>query len=137
MDLELLARIFKIKARRKPEVLQQQRLTVTFIVTTIQNKMGKVEVRGFVALKLCFGAAIVIILASATHGNDTGLVHRRFEYKYSFKPPYLAQKDSSVPFWEYGGSKWKIIFCGRVYKGGFVSWKFRDISQRRTKFIKS
>jgi len=29
---------------------------------------------------------------------------RRFEYKYSFKPPYLAQKDGSVPFWEYGGN---------------------------------
>lgn len=32
--------------------------------------------------------------------------HRKFEYKYSFKPPYLAQKDGSVPFWEYGGSKY-------------------------------
>ncbi|XP_049882972.1 protein ERGIC-53 [Pectinophora gossypiella] len=31
-------------------------------------------------------------------------VHKRFEYKYSFKPPYLAQKDGSVPFWEYGGN---------------------------------
>ncbi|XP_031787403.1 protein ERGIC-53 [Nasonia vitripennis] len=30
--------------------------------------------------------------------------HRKFEYKYSFKPPYLAQKDGSVPFWEYGGN---------------------------------
>lgn len=32
-------------------------------------------------------------------------VHKKFEYKHSFKPPYLAQKDGSVPFWEYGGSK--------------------------------
>lgn len=32
-------------------------------------------------------------------------VFRRFEYKYSFKPPYLAQKDGSVPFWSYSGSK--------------------------------
>ncbi|KAL9904968.1 protein ERGIC-53 [Glossina fuscipes] len=31
-------------------------------------------------------------------------IHRRFEYKYSFKPPYLAQKDGTVPFWEYGGN---------------------------------
>lgn len=30
---------------------------------------------------------------------------RRFEYKYSFKPPYLAQKDGTVPFWEHSGSK--------------------------------
>lgn len=29
--------------------------------------------------------------------------HRRFEYKYSFKGPYLAQKDGTVPFWEYSG----------------------------------
>lgn len=33
-----------------------------------------------------------------------GEIHRKFEYKYSFKPPYLAQKDGSVPFWEYGGN---------------------------------
>lgn len=36
---------------------------------------------------------------------NTSLVHRRFEYKFSFKPPYLAQKDNTVPFFEYGGSK--------------------------------
>lgn len=30
--------------------------------------------------------------------------HKRFEYKWSFKGPYLAQKDGQVPFWEYGGS---------------------------------
>jgi len=29
---------------------------------------------------------------------------KRFEYKYSFKPPYLAQKDGSVPFFEYAGN---------------------------------
>lgn len=31
-------------------------------------------------------------------------VFRSFQYKYSFKPPYLAQKDGSVPFWEYSGN---------------------------------
>ncbi|XP_026470091.1 protein ERGIC-53-like [Ctenocephalides felis] len=35
---------------------------------------------------------------------SNSLEHRRFEYKYSFKPPYLAQKDGTVPFWEYGGN---------------------------------
>ncbi|KAK8745592.1 hypothetical protein OTU49_000277, partial [Cherax quadricarinatus] len=30
--------------------------------------------------------------------------HRRFEYKYSFKGPYLAQKDNQVPFWQYSGN---------------------------------
>lgn len=40
---------------------------------------------------------------------NNGLVHRRFEYKYSFKPPYLAQKDQTVPFFEYGGSKYQNL----------------------------
>lgn len=42
---------------------------------------------------------------SVLNGNINQQIHRRFEYKYSFKPPYLAQKDGSVPFWEYGGCK--------------------------------
>ena len=33
-------------------------------------------------------------------------IHKRFEYKYSFKPPYLAQKDGTVPFFEYSGSEY-------------------------------
>ncbi|CAG7838364.1 unnamed protein product [Allacma fusca] len=32
------------------------------------------------------------------------LPFKRFEYKYSFKPPYLAQKDGSVPFFEHAGN---------------------------------
>ncbi|XP_040193809.1 protein ERGIC-53 [Rana temporaria] len=30
--------------------------------------------------------------------------HRRFEYKYSFKGPYLVQSDGSVPFWTHSGN---------------------------------
>ncbi|XP_075218847.1 lectin, mannose binding protein ergic53 [Lycorma delicatula] len=44
---------------------------------------------------------IVLIQIYLSHCS---VPHRRFEYKYSFKPPYLAQKDGSVPFWEYGGN---------------------------------
>ncbi|XP_055620382.1 protein ERGIC-53 [Toxorhynchites rutilus septentrionalis] len=43
-------------------------------------------------------------LGLPTVNGNAHLVHRRFEYKYSFKPPYLAQKDGTVPFWEYGGN---------------------------------
>ena len=39
------------------------------------------------------------------------IVHKRFEYKYSFKPPYLAQKDGTVPFFEYSGSKFQVNFA--------------------------
>lgn len=44
------------------------------------------------------------LLAWLALGAWADLPHRRFEYKYSFKPPYLAQKDGSVPFWEYTGN---------------------------------
>uniref|UniRef100_A0A665WUB6 L-type lectin-like domain-containing protein n=1 Tax=Echeneis naucrates TaxID=173247 RepID=A0A665WUB6_ECHNA len=30
--------------------------------------------------------------------------HRRFEYKYSFKGPHLAQPDGSIPFWIHTGN---------------------------------
>lgn len=44
----------------------------------------------------------LLIIINYVSASD---VHRKFEYKYSFKPPYLAQKDGTVPFWNYGGSK--------------------------------
>ncbi|KAK0175762.1 hypothetical protein PV327_009488 [Microctonus hyperodae] len=44
---------------------------------------------------------IAFTFISTLNANN---VHRKFEYKYSFKPPYLAQKDGTVPFWEYGGN---------------------------------
>jgi hypothetical protein len=46
------------------------------------------------------------------HGTEVFVpfqVHKRFEYKYSFKPPYLAQKDGTVPFFEYTGSEFTIL----------------------------
>ncbi|KAL3287780.1 hypothetical protein HHI36_002242 [Cryptolaemus montrouzieri] len=48
-----------------------------------------------------FFSLVLILAFSCVSAN---LVHKRFEYKFSFKPPYLAQKDGSVPFWEYGGN---------------------------------
>ncbi|XP_066589182.1 protein ERGIC-53 [Prorops nasuta] len=46
---------------------------------------------------------LVLLLISTVSTVLSDSPHRKFEYKYSFKPPYLAQKDGSVPFWEYGG----------------------------------
>jgi hypothetical protein len=51
-------------------------------------------------------AALIFIVTFEVFGTQP---LRRFEYKYSFKPPYLAQKDGSVPFWEYGGSKFDTV----------------------------
>ncbi|KAJ8912854.1 hypothetical protein NQ315_007986 [Exocentrus adspersus] len=47
---------------------------------------------------------LAFVLLSLSNFISAYLVHKKFEYKYSFKPPYLAQKDGSVPFWEYGGN---------------------------------
>lgn len=44
------------------------------------------------------------LLLNGIWTTDATLPHKKFEYKYSFKPPYLAQKDGSVPFWQYGGN---------------------------------
>lgn len=56
---------------------------------------------------------VVILLSSNGVGgvpdnSGNNRAHKRFEYKYSFKPPYLAQKDGTVPFFEYSGSEYKI-----------------------------
>ncbi|XP_032666479.1 protein ERGIC-53 [Odontomachus brunneus] len=47
---------------------------------------------------------LVLLICCAVSPSRGETPHRKFEYKYSFKPPYLAQKDGSVPFWEYGGN---------------------------------
>lgn len=64
--------------------------------------------------------------------------HRRFEYKYSFKGPHLAQSDGSIPFWIHSGSKFgsscqhhrpaaplerQTAFIWMGFKG---SWSFYD-----------
>jgi len=46
--------------------------------------------------------AILYLCSSVIFADDTP--HRRFEYKYSFKGPYLAQKNNEVPFWTYSGN---------------------------------
>lgn len=52
---------------------------------------------------------LICTVLSVIFSINTQTVHKRFEYKYSFKPPYLAQKDGTVPFWEYGGSKYSLF----------------------------
>lgn len=54
---------------------------------------------------------LTLVLHPANCDVDTGVVdtaaeapHRRFEYKYSFKGPHLAQSDGSIPFWVHTGN---------------------------------
>jgi hypothetical protein len=55
-------------------------------------------------------ALLVLVAGQGVHKrfdlvtNIILTILNRFEYKFSFKPPYLAQKDGSVPFFEYSGN---------------------------------
>jgi len=51
-----------------------------------------------------FYLVLLLICALVVCDSPIPNVHRRFEYKYSFKGPNIVQKDNSIPFWEYSGS---------------------------------
>ncbi|XP_066566878.1 protein ERGIC-53 isoform X1 [Amia ocellicauda] len=44
-----------------------------------------------------------LISADVAPGSEDA-PHRRFEYKYSFKGPHLAQSDGTIPFWVHTGN---------------------------------
>ena len=63
------------------------------------------------SLKVAITVIVGVLMLATDAQNPNvgqGAAHRRFEYKYSFKPPYLAQKDGTVPFFEYSGSKFLL-----------------------------
>ena len=64
-----------------------------------------------------FFVAFIICTILSVHGQG---VHKRFEYKYGFKPPYLAQKDGTVPFWEHKGSKCVAVLGDCAIAGGLL-----------------
>ncbi|XP_053982255.1 protein ERGIC-53 [Hylaeus volcanicus] len=68
------------------------------MVNRVESRQSKMKMAAEVRWLLIFHIFSVINVVLGE------LPHRKFEYKYSFKPPYLAQKDGSVPFWEYGGN---------------------------------
>ncbi|XP_023226933.1 protein ERGIC-53-like [Centruroides sculpturatus] len=51
-----------------------------------------------------WGEFLLLILCIVAIFGSVEVPHKRFEYKYSFKGPYLAQKDGTVPFWEAYGN---------------------------------
>jgi hypothetical protein len=62
-----------------------------------------------IRLTMLLLVVLVVVVVTSLAQQQAGQVplepFKRFEYKYSFKPPYLAQKDGSVPFFEYSGSE--------------------------------
>ena len=80
---------------------------------------------------LIFVLVGVISLATDAQNPNPGAgqILKRFEYKYSFKPPYLAQKDGTVPFFEYSGSKWGKFIYRFFPKSSMVSDNLTDIFQ--------
>jgi len=55
-------------------------------------------------IAIAFLSAITVAGEGWENAESEKLPHKRFEYKFSFKPPYLAQKDGTVPFFEYSGN---------------------------------
>lgn len=79
-------------------------------------------------LRLLIFTILLVCQLNIANGNVNQQVHRRFEYKYSFKPPYLAQRDGSVPFFEYGGSKciqYTISYISQSYTTRQIQMKYR------------
>ena len=60
----------------------------------------ELEVRIAVGLAfLLLAGSCAAVLPVLTH------VHSKFEYKSSFKGPYLVNSKGDVPFWNHGGSE--------------------------------
>lgn len=66
---------------------------------------------------LLFHRSFADIAAGASTSEETP--HRRFEYKYSFKGPHLAQTDGSIPFWIHTGSKF-VSSCQHHTAAGHI-----------------
>ena len=69
------------------------------LVFKMASRLYGGQIQSFLVL-----VGLLLLVTNAQNSNNSP-IHRRFEYKYSFKPPYLAQKDGTVPFFEYSGSK--------------------------------
>eukprot|EP00002_Diphylleia_rotans_P030175 TRINITY_DN6191_c0_g1_i1.p1 TRINITY_DN6191_c0_g1~~TRINITY_DN6191_c0_g1_i1.p1 ORF type:complete len:518 (-),score=121.69 TRINITY_DN6191_c0_g1_i1:48-1601(-) len=52
---------------------------------------------GTLVLQLCYGQKQGLV-------SNVDLNVQRFEYKYSFKPPFYMVRSASIPFWDFGGS---------------------------------
>ena len=90
----------------------QKRDTLLFIYNVLKNILG-VTLWHMVLTSSIIGV-------QGVPGNNLPL--KRFEYKYSFKPPYLAQKDGTVPFFEYSGSKLQLNLLFKI--NNLASLKF-------------
>ena len=47
------------------------------------------------------GLLLLVFLVAACWAQAP--IHRKFEYKHSFRAPSLAQRDGSIPFWIVNG----------------------------------
>ena len=74
------------------------------LVFKMASRLYGGQIQSFLVL-----VGLLLLVTNAQNPNSSP-IHRRFEYKYSFKPPYLAQKDGTVPFFEYSGSKLNLPF---------------------------
>ncbi|VDK43452.1 unnamed protein product [Anisakis simplex] len=53
---------------------------------------------------MCRLSVVVLLIGIVVGCEGQGAVHKRFEYKHSFRSPNLAQRDGSIPFWMVTGN---------------------------------
>ena len=68
----------------------------------------RMECRLLVSCLVLLACGSLAMLPVLTH------VHSKFEYKYSFKGPYLINSRGNIPFWTHGGSEGEGGRGGRV-----------------------
>jgi len=60
-------------------------------------------------------SALLAFFALCCLAETQSSVHRKFEYKLSFKGPHLVQKDGTIPFWEHFGSMYSFLMVAICY----------------------
>lgn len=79
------------------------------------------------------GLLAVLATISVAFGQAPNLLHRKFEYKHSFRAPNLAQRDGTIPFWVVTGDaiasseQLRLVPSMRSKKG--IAWNKRAFTE--------
>ena len=68
------------------------------VFVSVKGRQREMDLKLFIALLLLIHDAVGV-LPTLQH------VHSKFEFKHSFKGPYLMNSEGLIPFWTYGGSE--------------------------------
>lgn len=87
------------------KIYMYARIFSLIIRKSTRAQCADMELRVLVGSLLLLAGNCVAVLPTLTQ------VHSKFEYKYSFKGPYLINSKGEVPFWSHGGSENVSLQC--------------------------